>query len=124
MERLIYHFKCLDGVCDFTGTCENDVLDYAFDSTIAEIPSRSGQLDKEQTARFLKELDEANIERWEKEYEPDLTPIEDAVRWELEYEKDSRSFSSKGEETYEPYGYEHLIKAMMICDQAASYFMI
>ena len=37
---------------------------------------------------------------------------------------DNKEYVSSGEESYEPYNYEHLISAIMLCDDKASYFMI
>ena len=54
MNRLEYHFDCLDGkylcVCQF----DDESLSYVIESSIPELSGKSGELSKEEAVRFNK----------------------------------------------------------------------
>lgn len=122
MDQLLFRFTCLDGAYDFAAEFDSNELHYEIQSTIPELYSLSGTLDETET--FLKELDLAQIEKWDRRYSAEGTPIEDAVKWQVKLIKDNKEYVTEGEESYEPYRYEHLISALMCCDEKAEYFMI
>ena len=122
MDQLLFHFACLDGIYDFEAQFTAERLQYEIQSTIPELESLSGVL--EETESFRKELELAEIEKWDRKYPAMRTPIEDAVKWQVKLIKDGKEYVTEGEESYEPYRYEHLVKALMCCDGKAEYFMI
>ena len=122
MDQLLFHFACLDGTYDFEAQFTADELRYETKSTIPELESLSGVL--EETESFRKELELAEIEKWDRKYPAMGTPIEDAVKWQVKLIKDGKEYVTEGEESYEPYRYEHLVKALMCCYGKAEYYMI
>ncbi len=122
MNRLEYHFDCLDGRCLFVCEFDELTLSYDLESTIEEIPARSGELSREDLEKFDKLINAARIESWEKEYKNDFLAIEDGIRWKVKYHKDNKEYVSCGQETYEPYGYEEFINALKLCVDKADYF--
>ena len=123
MNRLEYHFDCLDGRCLFICKFDEGSLNYDLESTIAEIPASFGELSRDDSELFNKYIAQANIPGWEKEYEPVLSKIEDGIKWKVKLNLDGKEYVSKGEESYEPYGYVDFIKAMKLCVPKAGYFM-
>ena len=122
MNRLEYHFDCLDGRCLFICEFDEGSLNYDLESTIAEIPASFGELSRDDSELFNKYIAQANIPGWEKEYEPVLCHVcHEEARSGLNL--DGKEYVSKGEESYEPYGYEDFIKAMKLCVPKAGYFM-
>ena len=122
MDQLHFHFTCLDGTYDFEAQFNADELRYETKSTIPELESLSGT--KDDPEAFRKELDLAEIEKWDRRYPAEGTPIEDAVKWQVKLIKDGKEYVTEGEESYEPYRYEHLVRALMCCDEKAEYFII
>ena len=122
MNQLLFRFECLDGTYDFEAQFEKNGLHYEIQSTIPELESLSGTLDETET--FLKQLELAQIEKWERNYPAEGTPIEDAVKWQVKLVRDGKVYVTSGEESYEPYCYEYLIRALMCCDGKAEYFLI
>ena len=122
MNRIEFHFDCLDGRYFFTAVEDDGIIRFISESTIAELESSEGELSKEDSELFVKRIDEAGIERWEKEYRPVLSKIEDGVKWKVILYRNEKEYVSKGEETYEPYGYDKLIDALRLCEGKASYF--
>lgn len=123
MERLTYRFACLDGLC-IVEVFFDETLRYTIQSTIPEIKSCDGELAAAETAAFREALKKAHLEGWDREYLPTAGRVEDAVEWEVTYQNDTERFSSKGEETYEPYDHPYLIKALMLIDPILEYFLI
>ena len=123
MNRLEYHFDCLDGkylcVCQF----DDESLSYVIESSIPELSGKSGELSKEETVRFNKLLEEAQIEKWDREYMADLSGIADAVKWKVKLIKDDKEYVSRGEESFEPYNYKQLIDALRLMEDKADYFL-
>ena len=123
MNRLEYHFDCLDGkylcVCQF----DDESLSYVIESSIPELSGKSGELSKEEAVRFNKLLEEAQIEKWDREYMSDLSGIADAVKWKVKLIKDDKEYVSKGEESFEPYTYKQLIDALRLMEGKADYFL-
>jgi len=123
MNRLEYHFDCLDGkylcVCQF----DDESLSYVIESSIPELSGKSGELSKEEAVRFNKLLDEAQIEKWDREYMADLSGIVDAVKWKVKLIKDDKEYVSRGEESFEPYTYKQLIDALRLMEDKADYFL-
>jgi len=124
MNYLNYHFECLDGKCSFI--CEFDEeLDLIVESTIPEIENKHIYIEERDTEKFIEELKKAEIEKWYRHYRNNGNGIEDAARWKVEYRTDQdKLFKSSGEESFEPYNYNHLIRALMIADKQAEYFLI
>ena len=122
MNQLLFHFECLDGTYDFEAQFDTNGLHYETGSTIPELESLSGTLNDPED--FLKELDLAQIEKWDRSYPAAGTPIEDAVKWQVKLVLDGREYVTEGEESYEPYRYEHLVRTLMCCDGKAEYFLI
>lgn len=123
MNRLEYHFDCLDKkylcVCQF----DDESLSYVIESSIPELSGKSGELSKEEAARFNKLLEEAQIEKWDREYMADLSGITDAVKWKVKLIKDDKEYVSRGEESFEPYTYKQLIDALRLMEGKADYFL-
>ncbi|MBQ2656599.1 MAG: hypothetical protein IJF95_08160 [Erysipelotrichaceae bacterium] len=123
MNRLEYHFDCLDGkylcVCQF----DDESLNYVIESSIPELSGKSGELSKEEAVRFNKLLEEAQIEKWDREYMADLSGIADAVKWKVKLIKDDKEYVSRGEESFEPYNYKQLIDALRLMEDKADYFL-
>ena len=123
MNRLEYHFDCLDGkylcVCQF----DDESLNYVIESSIPELSGKSGELSKEEAVRFNKLLEEAQIEKWDREYMADLSGIVDAVKWKVKLIKDDKEYVSRGEESFEPYTYKQLIDALRLMEGKADYFL-
>ena len=123
MNRLEYHFDCLDGkylcVCQF----DDEGLSYVIESSIPELSGKSGELSKEEAVRFNKLLEEAQIEKWDREYMADLSGIADAVKWKVKLIKDDKEYVSRGEESFEPYTYKQLIDALRLMEGKADYFL-
>ena len=123
MNRLEYHFDCLDGkylcVCQF----DDESLSYVIESSIPELSGKSGELSKEEAVRFNKLLEEAQIEKWDREYMADLSGIADAVKWKVKLIKDDKEYVSRGEESFEPYNYKQLIDALRLMEGKADYFL-
>lgn len=123
MNRLEFHFDCLDGRCLFICEFDKSTLNYDLESTIEELPACAGELSAADCELFNKYIAQANIPSWEKEYMPALSRIEDGVRWKVKLFLDQKEYVSKGEESYEPYGYKDFIKALKLCVSKADYFM-
>ena len=123
MNRLEYHFDCLDGkylcVCQF----DDESLSYVIESSIPELSGKSGELSKEEAVRFNKLLEEAQIEKWDREYMADLSGIADAVKWKVKLIKDDKPPPPRGEESFEPYTYKQLIDALRLMEGKADYFL-
>ena len=118
--RLVYQITCLDGVYSFTAEA-TDVVRFEVETDIAKLQSFSGELNARNSRLFREELEKAGIERWDKEYEADQSVIEDGISWQLHYLKGDKEYVSKGVESYQPYGYEHLVKAILLCDEHNDY---
>ncbi len=123
MNRLEYHFDCLDGNYLFVCQFDEEKLSYVIESSIPELSSKSGELSKEETIRFNQLLREAQIEKWDREYMADLSGIVDAVKWKVKLIKDDKEYVSKGEESFEPYTYKQLIDALALMEDKADYFL-
>ncbi len=122
MNRLEYHFDCLDGRCLFICEFDGTSLSYDLESTIEELPAKAGELAKEESELFNKYINDAKIPSWDASYAPTLSGIEDGIKWKVKLHLDGKEYVSKGEESYEPYGYEELIKALKLCIDKAEYF--
>ena len=120
MNRLEYHFDCLDGNCLLVCEAENGIMHYTVTGDNPVITGKAGELE---TYAFEKLLEEAKIESWERRYEAQGEGIEDAVHWKVVYRKDGKEYVSYGEESYEPYGYEKLIEALKLFEPEADYFL-
>ena len=118
MKKLEYTVNCLDGVYCFVAEFEDNVL-FSVDSTIESISQKNGELDAEKSRIFIDEINKAEIERWDKEYYGQ--EIEDGIRWTIRYFVEDKEYVSKGFESYQPYNYEHLIKAILMCDKESEY---
>ena len=123
MKSLKFVFDCLEGKYEFNAQSDNNLV-FSIDSTIETLESFEGELDVNKTKLFFDEIDLANIKKWQRRYDSNLTPIEDAVKWYVKYIEDDKEYVSEGEESYEPYEYNHLIEAIKLCDDKADYFMI
>lgn len=122
MRKLEFRFDCLDG--QYVFDCEADqVLTYQIETDIEGLSSFSGDLDEEKTAAFFAELELSKLKSWEREYRGENL-IEDSTHWSVRYFAEDKEYVSEGYESFEPYNYEHLIRALMICDEKAEYFLI
>lgn len=121
MNRLEYHFDCLDGNCLLVCEAENGTLHFTVTGNNPVITEKAGELSE--VSAFEKLLKEAGIESWDRKYEPQTEGIEDAIRWKVVYQKDGKEYVSSGEESYEPYGYEKLIEALKLFEPEADYFL-
>ncbi len=120
MMELEFTIVCLDGRYCFS--CRSDeCLGYETDTDINGLECIQGQLDEEKAAEFLKLIKEAEIEKWEKEYSGE-NPIEDGIEWSIKYMKDDKEYMSCGKESFEPYRFENLLKAIKLCDRQLEYF--
>ena len=122
MNRLEYCFDCLDGRYVFTAVNEDGIIRYTIESTIAGLESKEGELSESTGKAFIEAVDSAKIESWDRVYGPESAGIEDAVKWKTVLIRDDKEYVTKGEESYEPYGYEHLIAALKLCEEKADYF--
>lgn len=120
MNKLEYRITCLDGVYDFVAEYGDSVL-FNVETDIASLKSFSGELDDEKSRQFIEDVEKAQIERWDREYAADLSGIEDGITWKLTCLKDGIEYVSSGEESYQPYNYEYLIRAIMLCDPESEY---
>lgn len=120
MNKLTYNFHCLDGYYHLEVTFGLDKLNFLVETSIDGLVNNEGELSSND---FINQLNEANLESWNKEYNAYGTSIEDATTFDVTLEKDGKTYSSKGEESYEPYKYELLIKALMILDPQSKYLL-
>lgn len=120
MIELEFKIDCLDGRYCFSCRCDED-LDYSVDTDIAGLESVEAKLDQEKISEFSKCLDEADIEKWDRSYSGE-NEIEDGIRWSLKYTKDGKEYFTDGRESFEPYCFENLIKAIKLCDRQIEYF--
>ena len=121
MNRLEYHFDCLDGNCLLVCEAENEILHFTVTGSNPLITEKAGELSE--AAAFEKLLEEARIESWERFYKAETEGIEDAIHWKVIYQKDGKEYVSSGEESYEPYGYEKLIEAPKLFEPEVDYFL-
>jgi len=122
MNNLRFIFNCLEGKYEFN--CEiKDTVIFSIETDIEGLESKEGELDIDLSKKFFEEVNNAQIEKWDRHYSA-INPIENGVKWYVKYVSDDKEYVSDGEESYEPYNYEHLISAIMLCDDKASYFMI
>ena len=122
MNKLEYHFECLDGRYFLTAINDENIIRYTIETDIEGFESREGELSLSESQTFINEVKAANIERWDREYGNELSKIEDGIEWKVVYCVDDKEYVSKGFESYEPYGYESLIAALKLCEEKASYF--
>lgn len=118
--ELEFTIVCLDGRYCFsckTGEC----LNYETDTDINGLECIQGQLDEEKTTEFMKLINEAGIERWDKEYGGEHL-IQDGIEWNLKYISDEKEYYSCGKESFELYRFEYLLKAIKLCDRQLEYF--
>ncbi len=121
MNKLEYCFDCLDGHYFLTAQWD-ETLSYEIESDIPGFMNRSGDLSEEETKAFVNELKKAKIGTWDRDYLPEGEGIEDAVRWKLVLIEEGREYVSKGEESFEPYGYESFVEALKQIEDKADYF--
>ena len=118
MNNLRFIFECLYG----TYLLKIDLIDelsYEITTDIRGFETRKGS---GELMPFQELLDKANIEKWDKEYGPFGIGVEDEIRWSLRYEKDGKIYCTKGQESYEPYGYEYFIEALKLIEPQADFF--
>lgn len=119
ITKLIFKFDCLDGYYLLTACFSNDKLVYDIETTIKELDSKNGEIINE---NFLKLLTDACVDKWENEYLPIGSKIEDAAEWSLDLYINDKHYLSKGEEGYWPYHYDEFIEALKLIDDKACYF--
>lgn len=120
MDRLEYSLKCLDGTYCFSCTWNDEDLEYEVKTDIEVLESKIGNV---KAKPFTEELRKANLERWDRSYEAS-NPIEDGTKWKVKAVLDDIEYVSYGDESFYPYDYEHLIAAIILCDEKAEYCMI
>ena len=120
MIELEFTINCLDGRYCFS--CRNDgCISYEVDTDINSLECVQGELGQQQTEEFLKYLNEAQIEKWDAEYSGDNL-IEDGIEWSLKYLNEDKEYQVSGKESFEPYNFEYLLKAIKIADKQLEYF--
>ena len=120
MKKLEYTINCLDGVYCFVAEFEDSVI-FNVDSTVEAVSSKSGELDAQKSKLFIEEINSSQIDKWDRKYNVDGTDIEDGIRWSIRYLDGEKEYLSDGLESYQPYNYEHLVKAILLCDQESEY---
>ena len=122
MNKMEYTINCLDGTYELTVEYDDTVI-YSVDTNIETMQSFSGELDADQSKAFIEEIEKAGIERWDREYNAELSEIEDGITWQMRYLKDGKEYVSEGVESYQPYGYEHLVNAIQLLDEKSGYLL-
>ena len=122
MNKMEYTINCLDGTYELTVEYDDTVI-YSVDTNIETMQSFSGELDADQSKAFIEEIKKAGIERWDREYNAELSEIEDGITWQMRYLRDGKEYVSKGVESYQPYGYEHLVNAIQLLDEKSGYLL-
>jgi len=118
MNKILYEFSCLDGKYIFNAEFNEEFVKYEIETDIEGLENITADLSDDLVKEFNQYILDANIDKWEKEYFGENN-IEDATKWVVRYFVDDKEFVSKGEETYWPYNYELLIKAIKLCDNKA-----
>jgi len=121
MNNLIFNFECLDGTYTLT-TSFDQTLEYNVETSIEGFNNISGVLDGSKTNEFIELIKNAHIENWDKEYLGE--GIEDACKWEVELSLDNKKYGSVGLESFEPYNYGYLIKAISLIEENSDYFLV
>ena len=123
MNRLEFYFNCLDG--HYFCVCEADgpSFIYSVETDIPGLSDKSGELSEEEARAFSYEIASAGIRGWNRYYLPEQEGIEDAVKWKVRLYEEDKEYVSSGEESYEPYGYEHLIGALQLFEEGADLFL-
>ena len=121
MNRLEYHFDCLDG--RYFCVCEYDDFSFAYniETSLPGFENKQGILKEDEAVLFKEKVNRASIESWDKHY--GVASIEDGIKWKVKYIKEDMEYVSDGYETYEPYGYEAFMEALGIIEDKAAYFM-
>lgn len=109
MSKLEYSFKSLDGQYHILISIDETKIAYKVETDIAYLANKEGNIDSK---NFLDYLDKAHIDLWKTE-DINGSCIEDSTSFILFY----NNHTVTGYESYEPYGYEYLIKALMLCDE-------
>ena len=117
MFKLNFEIDCPDGKYAFYCVCD-EKLEYKVETDILGLDSKEGEISSD---RFIRMLNDANIERWDRKYSGDNL-IEDGIIWKLIYETDDRKYETEGYESYEPYNFEYLLSAIKLCDTQLEYF--
>lgn len=112
VNKLDFFFECLDGKYHVNACFDEEKVNYEVESNIDYLPSKSLQIDSKS---FLEEINLANIQTWDHEYSG--KGVEDACKWKVVLSLDNKQYSSKGEESFYPYNYEHLVNALVILDE-------
>ncbi len=120
MKELQFRIDCLDGSYCFSCRKEDNLI-YDTDTNIKGLENVQGELDQAGTAEFMKCLEKAQIGKWDEEYRGD-NPIEDGISWSLVCIDEEREIKSSGIESFEPYCFEYLLKAIKLCDKQLEYF--
>lgn len=124
MNSLHFKFSCLDGNYSFSALYDKGILCYIVQTNIPGLSNKVEEISDDRLGEFLLELEKAHIEKWDKKYLSNGNGIEDATSWKVQYFNNEMEYTSYGEETFEPYDYNHLIKALIVCDNKATYFLI
>ena len=120
MMELEFTIVCLDGRYCFSCKAEES-FNYETDTDINGLECVQGELDEEKANEFVKLINEAEIEKWDREYCGE-NPIEDGIEWSLKYINNDKEYMSCGKESFEPYRFEYLLKAIKLCDKQLEYF--
>ena len=120
MNKIEYIINCLDGTYTFAAEFNKIVL-YGVETNIESLSSFVGELSEENSKKFIEEINNAQIEKWDREYKAEQSEIEDGITWKVIYTKDDKEYVSSGKESYVPYNHEHLINAILLCDKENDY---
>lgn len=119
MIKLKFKVNCIEGEYCFVFDYENK--NYIVNTNINGLVNVEEELKTELVNEFIYNLNEATIEKWDRHYDG-VNKIEDGIKWSVKYYKDESEYVSDGLESYEPYKFEYLIKAIKICDKQIEYF--
>ena len=120
MKKLEYTINCLEGVYCFVAEISDKVL-FNIESTVEAVSSKTGELDQEKSKLFIEEINKAEIDKWDKQYKVEGSDIQDGIKWSMKFLDEDKEYISEGYESYQPYNYEHLVNAILLCDEESTY---
>ena len=120
MKKLEYTINCLEGVYCFVAEISDKVL-FNIESTVEAVSSKTGELDQEKSKLFIEEINKAEIDKWDKQYKVEGSDIQDGIKWSMKFLDEDKEYISEGHESYQPYNYEHLVNAILLCDEESTY---
>lgn len=123
MKMLTFDYKGQSCRYHFVASVDDNKVKYqAMSRNIGE--PKSGELDENESANFIRLLLDAHIENWNSEYVSEEVMINDAGKIDISYDDDDfNTYDISGEDLCMPEEFDYLIEAIGICDvDAARYF--